>query len=147
MAKIVSINISKQKGIPKSPVSECEIDLKGIIGDAHYASKVRQISLLAEEKINEFGKQTGRKFKPGEFAENITTSGIELEKIPLGSRIQISEVILEVVQLGKKCHGDSCAIFKEVGSCVMPRNGIFCKVIAGGKIKTGDLIKLIDIDK
>jgi len=141
MPKITSINISKKKGVAKLPVGKCIINMNGIAGDAHAGATVkRQISLLADEKIQEFSKKTGREFLPGEFAENITTTGIELQEIPLGGQIKIGNVILEVTQIGKKCHGDDCAIFRELGKCVMPDNGIFCRVITGGNIKIGDII-------
>ena len=145
MSKIISINISDKKGTAKFPVGNCEINSNGIAGDAHADSTAkRQISLLADEKIREFSEKAGREFLPGEFAENITTSGIELQEIPIGGKIEIGDVILEVTQIGKKCHGDDCAIFRELGKCVMPGNGIFCRVLTGGNIKTGDTIKLIN---
>jgi len=145
MPKITSINTSEKKGTAKLPVGKCTIDMNGIVGDAHAAAAVkRQISLLADEKIQEFSKKAGREFLPGEFAENITTIGIELQEIPIGGQIKIGDVVLEVTQVGKKCHGDDCAIFRELGKCVMPGNGIFCRVVIGGNIKTGDSIKLID---
>ena len=143
MSKIISIKISEKKGTPKSPVDLCAIDMNGIIGDAHAGVGKRQISFLADEKIQDFSEKAGRKFLPGEFAENITTQGIELQVIPLGEKIKIGDVILEVTQIGKKCHGDTCAIFKELGKCVMPGNGIFCRVISGGNIKKGDLIEVL----
>ena len=143
MPKITSINISEKKGTAKLPVEKCEINLNGIVGDAHAGAVKRQISLLADEKIREFAEKSGREFLPGEFAENITTQGVELQEIPVGAQIRIGKAVLEVTQIGKKCHGDDCAIFRELGKCVMPGNGIFCRVITGGNIKTGDTIKLI----
>ena len=144
MCKIISVNISKKKGTAKHSVPECQIDLNGIIGDAHWGPVKRQVSLLADEKIKQFSEKTGRNFLPGEFAENITTSGIELQEIPVGGQLKIGDVILEVTQIGKKCHGDECAIFRELGKCVMPGNGIFCRVITGGDIKQGDAIVISD---
>ena len=147
MSKIISINISEKKGTPKSPVDLCTIDMNGIVSDAHAGAGKRQISFLADEKIKQFSEKTGRDFLPGEFAENITTRGIELQEMPLGEKIKIGDVILEVTQIGKKCHGDDCAIFRELGKCVMPGNGIFCRVISGGNIKTGDSVEVLKKDK
>jgi len=121
--KVISINVSEKKGCVKLPVDECLIDELGIVGDAHAGAWKRQISMLAIEKINEFSERAGKKFKYGEFAENITTEGIELHNLLVGAKIKIGNVILEVTQIGKKCHGDDCAIFREVGKCVMPGNG------------------------
>jgi len=144
MAIITSINISDKKYEIKMPVGKCKINEIGIVGDAHAGAVKRQISLLADEAIKEFSEKTGRQFLPGEFAENIITQGIELQKIPIGEQIKIGDAILEVTQVGEKCQGDQCAIFRELEKCVMPGNGIFCRVISGGEIKTGDSIKLIN---
>jgi molybdopterin adenylyltransferase len=143
MGKIVSINISKEKGTIKKPISEVQIDSKGIINDAHAGQWHRQITFLEKEKIDEFSKHAGRKINYGEFAENITTEGIDLTQVTVLDRFKIGNVELEVTQRGKKCHGDTCAIYKEVGSCIMPKEGIFCRVISGGKIKKDDSINYI----
>lgn len=136
--QIVSVNISKEKGTIKQPVPAITFTSTGIIEDAHAGSWHRQVSLLAQESINKFGAAENRTFAPGEFAENITTLGIDLTKVNLLDRFKIGGVELEVTQIGKKCHGDGCAIFKEVGKCVMPKEGIFCRVITGGTAKAGD---------
>ena len=136
--KIVSINTSANKGEKKKPVEGVRVieDL-GIEGDAHAGFEHRQVSLLAIESIDKI-RVRGLEAKPGDFAENITTEGIELVSLPLGTRLRVGdEVELEVTQIGKECH-DRCAIFKEVGDCVMPREGIFTRVIRGGSIKQGD---------
>ncbi len=143
---IHSVNISKVKGTLKSPVDEININHRGIINDAHSGPWHRQVSLLAKESIDKFANQKGnRDFKPGEFAENITTVGFDLTKVSLLDRFIIGndDVELEVTQIGKKCHGGGCAIYQEVGKCVMPQEGVFCRVINGGTIKAGDKFKYI----
>jgi len=141
--QIVSVNISEKKGTVKQPVPSITITPSGISEDAHAGSWHRQISLLAQESINKFGNAENRTFTPGEFAENITTSGIDLTTINLLDRFKIGDVELEVTQIGKKCHGNGCAIFQEVGKCVMPKEGIFCRVISGGTVKADDDIEYI----
>lgn len=140
MAKVVSVNVSKEKGTIKSPVPEIRIDANGIVDDAHAGPWHRQVSLLARESIDGFSEQEDRRFAWGEFAENITTDGLDLTQVAILDRLQIGEVLLEVSQIGKKCHGDGCAIFQEVGKCVMPKEGIFARVIRGGSIKPQDSI-------
>jgi len=143
MAKVVAINISKRKGIPKQEIKEGNfIEDFGLEGDAHAGKWHRQVSLLGIESINKM-KEIGIKgLCVGKFAENITTEGIELYKLPVGTKLKIGETIQEVTQIGKECH-TKCAIYHQVGNCVMPTEGIFTKVIKGGKIKTGDEIKII----
>ena len=138
--KVVSINISERKGMRKKPVEEAEIitDL-GIKGDAHASNKWhRQISLLALESIKKM-QEKGLNVKPGDFAENITTEGIDLPALPIGTRMKIGKVEAEVSQIGKECH-TRCAIYYLAGDCVMPKEGIFVKVLKGGKIREGDEI-------
>ena len=137
--EIVSVNISEERGTSKTPAPEITLDENGINGDAHSGPWHRQVSLMAQETIDAFATTTGRPTKPGEFAENITTSGLALDKLAILDRIEISDVKLEVTQIGKKCHGDTCAIFREVGQCAMPKEGIFCRVLSGGKITPGDI--------
>ncbi len=138
--KILSVNISKKKGVIKHPVKEIVLNLKGIVGDAHAGDWHRQVSLLGIESIEKFEKLANRKINYGEFAENITTKGIELYKTTPFDRFKIGELELEVTQIGKKCHSDSCAIFREIGNCVMPKEGIFCRVIKPGKIVPGNIM-------
>jgi len=133
--EIISVNISEKKGTIKKPVGEIVLDENGIKNDAHAAPWHRQISLLGVESFEKFEIVAGRKVNYGEFAENITTKGIELYKTHPLDRFTIEDIELEVTQIGKKCHGDSCAIYREVGSCVMPKEGIFCRVIKPGTIK------------
>lgn len=140
MGQILSVNLSSQKGVIKTPCESISVDQKGIIGDAHAGLWHRQISLLGLSSITKFEKQANRKIKAGEFAENLTVEGIDLMQTAVLDRFMIGEVELEVTQLGKKCHGDNCAIYREVGNCVMPKEGIFCRVLKAGQIKKGDKI-------
>jgi len=139
--KVISVNISEKKGVIKSPVPEIRITENGIADDAHSGPWNRQISLLGIESIQRFEKQLGRPIIPGEFAENITTEGMELFHAKPLDQFHIGDVVLEVTQIGKHCHGDNCAIFREVGNCVMPKEGIFCRVVKTGVIKPGDSIE------
>jgi len=141
-----AISISSQKGIQKTNVGIANIvENFGILGDAHAGKWHRQISILAMESIEKM-KNTGlENLKPGDFAENLTTEFLSLPDIKLGSKIRIgNSVLLEVTQIGKECH-NRCAIFKAVGDCVMPREGIFAKVLSGGTIKVNDIIEVIGI--
>ena len=138
--KVVSVNISEKKGTIKNPVDKIIINEKGVFGDAHAGNWHRQVSMLGTESIEKFSKQANREINFGEFAENITTEGFEVYKSNILDRFETKEVTLEVTQIGKKCHGDKCAIFREVGNCVMPKEGIFCRVIKGGEIKAEDEI-------
>jgi len=140
MIKVLSVNISEEKGVVKKPVKEIVLDDKGVVSDAHAGDWHRQVSLLAKESIDKFEEVLGRKLEFGEFAENITTEGITLFTMKPGDKLTIADVELEVTQIGKKCHGDGCAIFSQVGKCVMPKEGIFAKVIKSGKIKPDDEI-------
>jgi len=142
MGKIVSLNISRKKGVNKEPVESVELRVDhGMVGDAHAADWHRQISLLAEESID-FMRAKGLELDPGAFAENITTEGIDLAHLPIGTRLGNGQVVLEVTQIGKKCH-QGCEIFKKVGDCIMPREGIFTKVIVPGVLHRGDPLDLL----
>ncbi|MDO9289808.1 MAG: MOSC domain-containing protein [Thermodesulfovibrionales bacterium] len=142
--KVISVNVSSKKGVRKKPVPEISLRINyGIEGDAHASSEWhRQVSLLAIESIKKM-QALGLNVKPGDFAENITTEGINLPELPLGTRMTIGEIELEVSQIGKECH-TRCAIYYQAGDCVMPKEGIFVKVLKGGKIKKGDIIKIQD---
>lgn len=130
---IVSVNISEEKGVSKAPVNEIVLRPGiGIEGDAHAGDHHRQVSLLGMEDIEKV-QEKYPELNPGDFAENITTRGIELPVIPVGSVLRIGETELEVTQIGKKCHS-GCAIMELVGDCVMPRRGIFARVKKGGVI-------------
>lgn len=137
MAEIISLNISRKKGVNKEPVESVVLKVDhGIEGDAHAGDWHRQVSLLAEESID-FMRKQGLELEPGAFAENITTKGIDLASLPIGTRLVGNDVVLEVTQIGKKCH-HGCEIFKQVGDCIMPREGIFAKVIEPGTLRRGD---------
>jgi MOSC domain-containing protein YiiM len=130
---ILSINISDRKGEQKRPVTEAILRPDhGIAGDAHAGAWHRQVSLLADEDVQTM-RGHGVEISFGDFAENITTRGIELAALPIGTRLHLGEAILEVTQIGKECH-QGCAIFQAVGDCVMPRRGIFTKVLEGARI-------------
>jgi len=138
--KITHINISREKGTVKKPVREAEVDGWGIRGDAHAGPWHRQVSLIAQGSLDRFYHKTGRKVQPGEFAENITVEGMDLTHVKPLDRFVNKQMILEVTQIGKKCHGDDCAIFREVGKCAMPEEGIFTRVIRGGSVRPGDTL-------
>jgi MOSC domain-containing protein YiiM len=142
MARVEAVCISKNKGERKKPVESVELRVNhGIVGDGHAGDWHRQVSLLATESIDKM-RALGLNVTAGDFAENITTSGIVLVTLPIGSCLQIGETLLEVTQIGKECH-TRCAIFYQAGDCVMPKEGIFAKVITGGAIKPGDEIKTV----
>lgn len=140
---IISVNISKKKGMRKRPVPSARvIEGTGIEGDAHASSHWhRQVSMLAIESIEKM-KAKGLDVDCGDFAENLTTKDIILTDLPIGSRIMIGDVQAEVTQIGKECH-NRCAIYHQAGDCVMPNEGIFVKVLNSGVFKPGDLIKII----
>ncbi|MBC3803005.1 MOSC domain-containing protein [Acetobacterium fimetarium] len=140
MAKVIAVNISDKKGVIKHPVAvgECLVDF-GIKGDAHGGNWHRQISLLGQESIDKMTAMGVAGLDPGKFAENLTTEGIELFTLPVGTQMEINGVLLEVTQIGKECH-KGCAIKQQVGDCIMPREGIFVKVLKNGEIRPGDEI-------
>jgi MOSC domain-containing protein YiiM len=145
MAKIIAVCRSEKKGMSKTPVAEIVVKEDfGVVGDAHADSTThRQVSLLAAESIGKMRDKGFDFLKPGDFAENITTEGLELASLPIGTRLQAGQaVILEMTQIGKECHA-ACAIRKQVGDCVMPREGVFAKVVRGGSVKAGDTIKVV----
>ncbi len=133
-----SVNISERKGTIKLPVGKIVLDSHGVQGDAHSGSWHRQVSLLGTESIDKFAQEAGRAIRYGEFAENITTTGGLLYEMQPFDRLVGEQIELEVTQIGKKCHGDNCNIFKEVGNCVMPKEGIFARVVRGGELKAND---------
>lgn len=142
--RIVSLNTSEKKGIRKKPVKEVVLRTEyGIEGDGHASSEWhRQVSLLALESIKKM-QEKGLNVKPGDFAENITTEGIDLPALPVGTRLMLGNGIsAEVTQIGKECH-TRCAIYYQAGDCVMPKEGIFVRVLSGGMLKEGDQIVVL----
>lgn len=140
--KVVTVSISESKGERKTPVAEVLLrENHGIVGDGHAGEWHRQISLLAMESIGKMQKM-GLDVGAGDFAENITTQGIELPTLPIGSRLAIGEVLLEISQIGKECH-TRCAIYYQAGDCVMPKEGIFAKVVRGGVVRPQDEISVL----
>lgn len=140
--KVLAVNISQKKGEKKSNIN-CGLFLEnlGLENDAHAEAGIRQVSLLARESIEKI-RAKGLDVYYGDFAENLTIEGIDLPSLPIGTRLKVGgEVLLEVSQIGKVCH-NRCNIFYAVGDCVMPREGIFAKVLAGGKIKVDDRIEM-----
>ncbi|HVN72944.1 MAG TPA: MOSC domain-containing protein [Desulfomonilia bacterium] len=142
---ILSVNIGAEKGQKKHDISRCRlIEGIGMEGDAHAGMEIRQVSLLAKESIEKI-RAKGLDVQYGDFAENLTTEGIILHELPIGTRLVVNEkVVLELSQIGKICH-DRCAIYYQVGDCVMPREGVFVKVIVGGEVKTGDVIRVFSV--
>ena len=139
-AKVISVNISKEKGVVKDPVSVIKLQVNhGIIGDAHAGDWHRQVSLLGVESYEKM-RAHDLELSNGDFAENITTEGIVLYELPIGTKLTIGTALLEVTQIGKKCH-KGCAISVRTGDCVMPKEGIFCKVLQDGIIRVNDTIK------
>jgi MOSC domain-containing protein YiiM len=138
---VVAVCTSEAKGVRKRPVPAVEVTVgQGIDGDAHAGAWHRQVSLLGMESIEKM-RRLGASVSPGDFAENITTSGVALLSLAVGSRVRVGEVLLEVTQIGKECHA-RCEIFRQVGDCVMPREGIFARVLVGGSIRPGDAVEV-----
>jgi MOSC domain-containing protein YiiM len=143
VAKIIAVCKSKEKGTKKEPAEQGTLkEDYGLVGDAHAdCCTHRQISLLARESIDKM-KGKGFDVGPGDFAENLTTEGVSLTSLPVGTQMLIgTEVVLEITQIGKDCHA-KCAIFREIGKCIMPKEGIFAKIIRGGIVKAGDPIEV-----
>ncbi len=141
--RVVSINVSEKKGTPKKDIGAGRlIEDFGFEGDAHAGKWRRQVSLLGVESIEKakLGPKNG--LCHGVFAENITTEGIELYTLPVGTRLGVGECVIELSQIGKECH-EGCSVSKLVGKCVMPREGVFAVVIKGGVVKTGDEIAVL----
>jgi len=143
MASIIAVCTSKKKGTKKKTVASGTLrENYGLIGDAHADNDThRQVSLLARESIDKM-RGLGLDVGPGDFAENLTTEGIDIVSLPVGTRLSVGkEIILETSQLGKECH-HRCAIYNLTGSCIMPEEGVFARVIRGGLVRAGDSIKV-----
>ncbi|NLP43589.1 MAG: MOSC domain-containing protein [Peptococcaceae bacterium] len=144
MAKVLAVNISEKKGVPKKAIAKGYFEPNhGLCGDAHAADWHRQVSLLGNESIEKIRKAGLLDIEVGRFAENITTEGIILYELPLGTKLKIGETIMEITQIGKECHG-GCAIKRQVGDCVMPREGVFAKVLEPGWVQAGDQIEVLE---
>lgn len=143
MGEIVAVCTSPKKGMRKKNQGEGILVVEhGLEGDAHAGAWHRQVSLLALESIDKM-RAAGLDVNPGDFAENLTTEGIELVSLPIGTKLKIgTEALGEVTQIGKECH-TRCAIYYQAGDCVMPKEGIFIRVLQGGKVKTGDKIEVV----
>jgi MOSC domain-containing protein YiiM len=141
--RVVAVCTSEKKGVRKRDVERAELrPAWGIVGDAHAADWHRQVSLLASESIEKM-RALGLKVNAGSFAENITTEGLSLVDLPVGTRLRLGEALVEVTQIGKMCH-ERCAIYYQAGDCVMPREGIFVRVHEGGHVNVGDAIKVLE---
>ena len=141
---VLAVNISEKKGVIKTPIDVGIFkEDHGLFGDAHAGNWHRQVSLLGDESIDKIRAMGIDGLCTGKFAENITTKGIVLYELPVGTKLKIGNTIQEVTQIGKKCH-NGCAIKSQVGDCVMPREGIFTKVLEGGEIRPGDKIEVIE---
>lgn len=143
MAKVIAVCISEIRGIPKHPVEALHlIPGHGIEGDAHAGNWHRQVSLLAKESVATMQSKIDVILEPGVFAENVLTEGIELKTLPIGTQLKLGTALGEVTQIGKECHAH-CAIRQQVGDCVMPREGIFIKVLEEGTVRPGDEIRVV----
>jgi MOSC domain-containing protein YiiM len=143
MKKIVSLAISKKKGTRKTTVEKVKvIKDHGILGDAHAGPWERQVSFLAAEQIQE-ARARGLQVDFGDFAENVATEGVNWKALPLGTRVRLGqEVVVEITKIGKECH-KKCAIYYQAGDCIMPREGVFAKVIDGGTLHCGDAVEIV----
>lgn len=141
--QVLAVNISEKKGQKKQNVGKAYVDKDwGISSDAHSGTWHRQISLLSWSSFEKM-KALGADVFYGDFAENITVDGLEVASLPLGTRLKIGEALLEVTQIGKECHNQGCAIKKQTGTCVMPLEGIFARVLSSGWVETGDTVEVI----
>ena len=142
--QVVAVCTSKEKGERKIDVGQAELQEDfGLVGDAHGGDWHRQVSLLAIESIDKM-RAAGLDVGPGDFAENLTTQGVKLYTLPVGTRLRVGDsVLLEMTQIGKECH-DRCAIYHQAGDCVMPKEGVFATVINGGSVKTGDSLEVLE---
>ena len=139
--RVVAVCLSREKGERKTPVSHVQLrENHGIVGDAHAGAWHRQTSLLAIESIEKM-RALGLDVTTGDFGENITTEGVDLVSLAIGNRISVGDAIIEVTQIGKECH-TRCAIYHQAGDCVMPKEGIFCRVVHGGIVKPDDIIEV-----
>ena len=143
MGKVIAVCTSPEKGTQKTAVAEGNfIEDYGIEGDAHAGKWHRQVSLLSYDKIQEF-RAKGAEIEDGAFGENLVVEGFDFAKLPVGTKFRCNDVVLEMTQIGKKCH-HGCAIFQKMGDCIMPREGVFTRVLHGGVIHEGDELVIIE---
>ena len=141
MGKINAICISERRGTAKTFVDSATFATEfGIVGDAHAGDWHRQVSFLGQAEIDDF-KSRGAQVEPGAFGENVVAEGFKFKTLPLGTRLKCGEVFFEITQIGKECH-NHCAIYRQIGDCIMPREGVFARVLHGGKISVGDELEL-----
>ncbi|MGE5379726.1 MAG: MOSC domain-containing protein [Methylocystaceae bacterium] len=141
--KVVAVNTSEKKGTIKHNVGEAYLETElGLVGDAHAGFAHRQVSLLALSSVEKM-RQMGADVEYGSFAENLTVDGLDLKNLPIGTKMHVGEAWLEVTQIGKECHNKGCAIKQQVGTCVMPIEGIFARVLSPGWVRVGDEAVLI----
>ena len=146
MGKVIAVCTSPEKGTQKTNIGEGTfIEDYGIEGDAHAGKWHRQVSLLSYDKIEEF-RRKGAEVEDGAFGENLAVEGIDFRTLPVGTRLSCGSVILEITQIGKECH-HGCMIFRKMGDCIMPREGVFARVIRGGKIRVGDEMDIVAAGK
>ena len=144
MAKVLAVCISEIRGIQKHPVTQAELRVDhGIVGDAHAGNWHRQVSILGVDSVNKLQEKITFELKAGDFAENILVEGMTVYKLPVGTRLRLGTALVEVTQIGKECHAD-CAIRQQAGDCVMPREGIFVKVLESGIVKPGDELTILN---
>ncbi len=144
MANVLAVCISEVRGIQKHPVDQVELrENYGIVGDAHAGDWHRQVSLLGMESVQKLQDKITLKLKAGDFAENILVEGICVYQLPVGTKLRLGTALCQVTQIGKTCHND-CAIRKAAGDCVMPREGIFVRVLESGTVKPGDEIAVVE---
>ncbi len=140
--RVVAVSVSARKGEKKVPVpSVVLLPDHGVRDDAHAGPGIRQVSLLAEESIAKM-REKGLSVGPGDFAENVTVAGVVLPALPVGTRLRVGKALLEITQIGKECH-ERCAIYVQAGDCVMPREGIFARVVRGGEVAAGDAVEVV----
>ena len=143
MGKIIAVCMSPEKGTAKQNVHQARVvENHGLEGDAHAGKWHRQVSLLSHEKIEAF-RARGAQVEDGAFGENLVVSGIDFRSLPLGTKFQCNDVVLELTQIGKECH-NGCEIYKIMGDCIMPREGVFTRVLHGGSISVGDTLRILE---
>lgn len=145
MGKVMAVCVSEQKGTQKTPVATAKLLTDwGIEGDAHAGNWHRQVSLLSYDRVEEF-RARGANVPPGAFGENLLVEGFDFKTLPIGTRFSCGDVVLELTQIGKQCHAH-CQIYQQVGDCIMPREGVFTRVLRGGTITQGDELSLLHAD-